>query len=95
VNRDQARAEAIELLARRVTERDRAPRPERADPEPFAQSYLAELTGLGWRFVPEVRPVPLRARRDGAAPATPEQRAGYLAHMRKQIPNTNPDQEKQ
>jgi hypothetical protein len=84
--RDQARAEAIELMARRVAERDRAEWADRADPEPFAESLFVELAALGWRYVPEVRPVPPASRRAGGDPATPEQVSGYLTHLRKKFP---------
>ncbi|WP_304452869.1 hypothetical protein [Nocardiopsis sp. YSL2] len=84
--REQARAEAIELMARRVAERDHTAYADRADPEPFAESLFVELAALGLRFVPAVRPVPPAAHRPGKGPATPEQVSGYLTHLRKKFP---------
>ncbi|WP_304455945.1 hypothetical protein [Nocardiopsis sp. YSL2] len=83
--REQARAEAIELMARRISERDHAAWADRADPEPCAESLLAELAALGWRYVPSVRPVPPAAHRPGDGPATPAQARAYAARIRKQL----------
>ncbi|MFE6305003.1 hypothetical protein [Nocardiopsis sp. NPDC057823] len=92
MTREQARVAAVELLARRITERDRLPLPDRPDAEPFAASLLAELAGLGYRYVPAVRPVPPTARRAGQDRATPEQVRGYLEHMRRRLPTSDTDE---
>jgi hypothetical protein len=79
--RDQARAQAVKLIASRVSERDRAGRRDRADAEPFAASVLAELASLGFRYVPAVRP---QGRAD-TPPATPEQARAYATAARRKI----------
>ncbi|MEV2277819.1 hypothetical protein AB0I72_19765 [Nocardiopsis sp. NPDC049922] len=79
--REQARAQAVTLIAARIADRDRTPLADRADPEPFAASLLAELAGAGIRYVPALRP----QDRTAEPPATPAQARAHAATARRRI----------
>lgn len=79
--REQARAQAVTLIASRVAERDRIPAADRPDPEPFAESLFVELARTGIRYVPELR----SQERTDEPPATPAQARAYAASARRRI----------
>jgi hypothetical protein len=79
--REQARAQAVKLIAARVAERDRTAFEDRADPEPFAMSLFAELAGIGIRYVPALGP----QDRPDEPPATPAQARAYAASARRRL----------
>ncbi|MEV2277745.1 hypothetical protein AB0I72_19375 [Nocardiopsis sp. NPDC049922] len=81
--REQARDEAVALIARRLTELLGQPAADRPDPEVWAAALLTELAGFGWRPT-AARPEPWQPRPE-RTPATATQVHAYADHIRRQL----------